>query len=196
MPSMKPTKSEIWDGYIRAMLPSIADRSEATREGVVAALVLTADELLAARQERFGEVEMPVVASEEKEADPQKEALVLELFERDEAWSGLRGPEVGRMLRGKVEGNEVYEVLQGLVEQGLLWVELDRVKDRAFGKEQESNVVTYLHPGWLNKYDSSHYKKMEAAGGVLVSERYDVKRMPAWVKRVMRNIAAVKGGAK
>lgn len=109
---------------------------------------------------------------------------------------GMRGPEIARRLRGEVESAEVYEQLEGMVKEGLLALELDRVRDTTFGREQVANVVTYLRLDRVKEVDPEFAAAVEAAGGVLVRPEYDRKKMPAWVRRVLGSIAAVRGGVK
>lgn len=188
---MKTTKAEIWDGYVRAVMPALVAKYESTEEAVDEAVVM-ADRILELRGQRFAS---PVVGvSPEVEADETRHwEAVLRVFEAEGAESGLRGPEIVRKLRGEIPSEEVYEALEGLVEEGLLWLELDRVPDRTFGREQESNAVTYLKPERLREYDAGYAAKVEAAGGVLVTERYDRKKMPGWVKQLL---AQKQGGEK
>ena len=194
---MKKTKSEVWNGYVLAMLPTM----NMAHEEAVQVTAARADALMKALEERFGDQAydsgpVGVAVPKAPTADEGKRALIMGVLGEEGNEMGMRGPEIARRLRGEMESAEAYEQLEGMVKEGLLALELDRVRDTTFGREQVANVVTYLRLDRVKEVDPEFAAAVEAAGGVLVRPEYDRKKMPAWVRQLLGSIAAVRGGVK
>ena len=198
--AMNKTKCEEWNRYVLAVLPGLV--AHFGGEGAAMSVSL-ADSLVKAREERFGNVafvggrsdELPLETGETA-ANVEVRGQILDALGEEGNELGMRGPEIARRFRGGVEAEVIYGQLEGMVKEGLLALELDRVRDKTFGREQMANVVSYLRLDRVKEVDPEFAAAIEAAGGVLVRPEYDQKKMPAWVRQLRGNIAAVRGGAK